>query len=121
MDEALYNTYVGPQTGGMLPVFSGSKRHLTGGGFFGTIMRYAIPLLKNIGRRFLGATTRGATQYLSGNKKFIPAMVDELSGEAIGLAEEGIQKIRKRHKQKGSGTRKKKRRVINNKNIFDKR
>ncbi len=87
--------------GGNLAVFSGSRRHLKGGGFFGTLARFAFPLLKKLGKRALGAFTRGSTQYLSGEKKFKDAMVDEFTGEAMDLAESGINKIRKRRKRKG--------------------
>ena len=101
MDEALYHTY--SQSGGALPVFSGSRRHMVGGGFFGTLMRYAIPLIKNIGRRSLGAVSRGATQYLSGNKDLGSAMVDEFAGEAVDLAQDGVNRLRKRRSQTGTG------------------
>lgn len=100
MDDALYNTYVQPQTGGNLPVFSGSRRHLKGGSFFGTLARFAFPILKNLGRRALGAVSRGATQYLSGNKPLGSAMIDEFGDEAADLAQRGINKIRQRGRGK---------------------
>ena len=56
MDDALYNFYKSPQTGGSA-VFAGSKFHTVGGGYFGTLLRGAIPLLKSIDRRALGAVS----------------------------------------------------------------
>ena len=92
MDSALYSMFSSPQQQGSgLPVFSGARRHLTGGGFFGTLMRYAIPVLKSIGTRALGAASRGANQYISGSKKLAPAMLDEFGGEAMDFVQEGIK------------------------------
>ena len=84
MDDALYNFYKSPQTGGSA-VFAGSKRHTVGGGFFGTLLRGAIPLLKSIGRRALGTVSQGATNYLSGKSEFLPAMVSEIGNEAMNF------------------------------------
>jgi len=111
MDEILYNTY--SQTGGgNLPVFAGSRRHLVGGGFFSTLARFGIPLLKNICKRLLGATARGATEYLSGNKGLGEAMVGQIGDEAIDLAQEGVKRgaaaFRKRKQRGGGGGGKKK-------------
>lgn len=103
MNEALYEFYNVPQTGGSLPVFQGSKRHLAGGGFFGTLARFALPILKSIGKRAIGAAVRGGTQYLSGEKKFLPAMQEEFAGEAVNLAHQGISNINKRIKKKLKG------------------
>ena len=102
MNEGLYELYSVPQAGGLLPVFSGSRRHLVGGGFFSTIARFALPILKTLGRSVLRAGAKGATSYLSGEKKFMPSMVDEFTTEATNLVERGIKKLRKR-KQSGKG------------------
>ena len=49
MDQQIIAFYSQPQIGGALPFFAGSKRHQTGGGFLGTLGRFAIPLLKWVG------------------------------------------------------------------------
>ncbi|GEM_PF-4905664 len=86
MESAVYNLYSG-QGGGYLPVFSGYH----GGGFFGSLAKFALPILKNLGRRALGVVSRGATQYLSGNKKLSTAMLDEMGDEADDLARVGLK------------------------------
>ncbi len=98
MNEALYNFYANPQDGSGLPVFTGSKRHLHGGGFFGTLLRGAIPILKAVGRRAIGVASRGADQYLSGKKDFIPAMTDEIGAEASNLLKRGLKRKAKPRK-----------------------
>lgn len=98
MNDAIYQTFVRPQVGSALPVFSGSRRHLKGGGFFGTIARVAFPILKRLGRHALGAVSRGSNSYLSGNQKFIPAMRDGVIDEVMNVT--GINKKSKTHKPK---------------------
>ena len=95
MNDALYLTFSQPQSGSYLPAFAGSRLQY-GNGIFSTIARFAFPILKTLGRRLLGAAVRGGTTYLSGEKKFVPAMVDEFTDEAGNLVEEGINKMRKR-------------------------
>lgn len=95
MNDALYLTFSQPQSGSYLPAFAGSRLQY-GNGIFSTIARFAFPILKSLGQRLLGAAVRGGTSYLSGEKKFVPAMVDELTDEAGNLVNEGINKIRKR-------------------------
>jgi hypothetical protein len=113
MEQGIYNMYSTPQEGGLLPVFSGSRRNLTGGGLFSTIARFALPILKTLGRSFLSAGTRGASRYLSGEEKFIPAMMTEFKDEAVNLAERGVTNIKKRRRRRQTGSGKKK--VINKK------
>jgi hypothetical protein len=62
MDQALFKFYSTPQTGGSgIPnVFSGSRRNMVGGSFFGTLLRSALPIIKNVGKRALSALTSGA-------------------------------------------------------------
>lgn len=72
-------------------------------------MRYAIPLLKNIGRRALGAVSKGATQYLSGSKSLAPAMIDSFGEEAMDVVKSGYDHFQRRQ-QRGKGVKKK---VIN--------
>ena len=86
MESAIYDIYSN-QSGGYLPVFSGYR----GGGFFGTLAKFALPVLKNLGKRALGVVTRGASEYLSGNKKLSTAMLDELGDEVDDLARVGIK------------------------------
>ncbi len=100
MESAIYNLYSG-QSGGMFPVYAGSRG---GGGFFSSIAKFALPLLKNLGKRFLGVVSRGATQYLSGNKNLSTAMMDEMETEASDLAQVGLKRFndyRKRRRGKG--------------------
>ena len=81
MDNSLYKLYSSPQHGAGMATFSGSKRHLIGGGILGTIARFAIPLLKSVGRTLMSGATRGATDYLAGNQDFLPAMVSGVGNE----------------------------------------
>lgn len=81
MDDSLYKLYSNPQHGAGMATFSGSKRHLIGGGILGTIARFAIPLLKSVGRTLMSGATRGATDYLAGNQNFLPAMVSGVGNE----------------------------------------
>ena len=97
MNDALYLTFSQPQSGSFLPVFSGT-RNMRGDGLFSSIARIAFPILKTIGRRLLGAVA-----YLSGNKKFVPSMVDEFIDEGKQVIPEiptmfaeSINKMRKR-------------------------
>ena len=104
MDDLLYATYSRPQSGGNLPVFSGSKRHLKGGGFFGTLARFAFPLLKKLGKHALGAAARGGIEYLAGNKKFIPAMKDEVGREIANIASINKHRVPPRRKKRKRST-----------------
>lgn len=84
MQEALYSYYSKPQIGG--GVFAGTKRHMVGGGFFGTLLRSAVPIIKNIGKSFLGAAATGAGNYLSGREeKFLPSVGKAVGNEALNF------------------------------------
>ena len=89
MESALYEFYNGPQHG-KGAYFAGSRRHLQGGGFLSTLFRGAIPLLKSVGSRLLGATARGASRYLEGEDDLPTAMKSELSKEALKAVKQVI-------------------------------
>jgi len=58
MLDEIAEFYSKPQIGGSLPVFVGSRRHQVGGGFFGTLARFALPILKRFGGRALNVAAR---------------------------------------------------------------
>ena len=89
MDEVLFDFYSTPQTGGSIPtVFVGSRRHLVGGSFFGTLARFALPILKKLGKHALTAVGRGAVEHLVNKKTLQEAMKDEFKQEGVGLIKE---------------------------------
>ena len=59
MQEEIYNFY--KQSGGSLLVFTGARRPgMIRGGFFSTLARFALPILRNIGGRVLRVAARTA-------------------------------------------------------------
>ena len=53
MDRALYEFYLPNQSGGGMPVYIG-QHNQRGAGFFGALARFALPVVKTIGRALLG-------------------------------------------------------------------
>jgi hypothetical protein len=124
MQQALFDTYKEPQNGEGFNVFAGDRRHMAGGSFLGTIARFAIPILKFFGKHAISAASRGAGEYLAGNKPFIPAMTDELAQEIPTMVNAGYNAFKnRRKKQAGRGKRKKKmyiNKVEKSSNVFKK-
>ena len=117
MQEALYEMYSTPQVGGDLTVFSGSRRHMKGAGFFSTLARVALPIIKNIGKRILGAGVRGATKVLAG-EPILQSFADEFVDEGIGLAKDGVSAVNQKWRQKGRGIKRKKMSINNKQDLL---
>lgn len=101
MQEALYSFYSQPQVGG--GVFAGTKRHMVGGGFFGTLLRSAVPIIKNIGKSFLGAAATGAGNYLSGREeKLLPSVGKSVGKEALKFISRNNQSDKTINRKKSS-------------------
>jgi hypothetical protein len=59
MQQDIFNFYCQSGSGGA--IFVGSRRPgMVGGGFLGTLARFALPILRNIGGRVLGVARRVA-------------------------------------------------------------
>ena len=87
MNESLYKFYSEPQTGTGFPVYAGSRKHLSGGGFLATLARNAIPILKTVGRKVLSGVSKGASSYLQKNQELLPAMTSGLASEIFKTKE----------------------------------
>ena len=79
--EGIYQFYSQPQVGNGMPFFSGSRRQQTGGGFFGSLFRAAIPILKSFGKKAVNVLGRTATDVVSGKKDIKSALVDNTYDE----------------------------------------
>ena len=70
MQEEIYNFY--SQAGGYRPVYVDSRRpRMMGSGFFATLVRYALPILREIGGRVLRVAGRTARDILSGQHQSV--------------------------------------------------
>jgi hypothetical protein len=103
MQNEIVNFYSQSQIGNGMPIFTGSRRPMVGGGFFGTLARFAMPLLKNIGGRVLRVAARTATDVLDRNQPVGKSLVDNAIQEVKSVLqpEPSINKqgsgLRKRH------------------------
>ena len=59
-----------------MPVFAGARRYQMGGGFFSTLARFAIPILKSIGGRVFNVATRTATDVFQNKRPIGRSIVD---------------------------------------------
>ena len=81
MQEQILHFYSRPQVGGggAMSVFAGSRRSsgsMVGGGFFSTLARFAIPILKNLGGRALRVAARTATDVIDQRRPFGESLRD---------------------------------------------
>lgn len=65
MDDVMFKYYCEPQIGGAMPYFQGMRRAQTGGGFFGGLMKSAIPLLKRAGKSIANVAMNTASDVLN--------------------------------------------------------
>jgi hypothetical protein len=93
--------------GEIMQVFSGSRR-MSGGGFFSSLARFALPLLRNIGGRALRVAARTATDVLDNQRPLRQALVDNALQEVRSVARD----INKQPppQQQGEGTRRRRKR-----------
>ena len=74
MNEEIVRYY---QTGHGLPVFTGAMRYgQTGAGFFGALLKMALPLLGTIGRSLFNIAGDTATQVIEKDKPVGEAIVN---------------------------------------------
>jgi hypothetical protein len=99
-----------------LQPFQGSRKHLVGGSLFSTILRYAIPFLKRIGKRAVSAGVRGGAKFLSGEKPLAQSMKEEFTNEAVDTVRDETLRLATKV-QKGRGKKKIPKRLIN-KNLY---
>lgn len=64
--DTLVDFYSRPQLGGGLAVFQGTRRQI-GGSFLSSLARFAIPILKFLGRKALGVAGNVAADVLTKN------------------------------------------------------
>jgi hypothetical protein len=111
MQEEIYNFY--SQAGGSgaasMPVFVGARRPgMLGGGFFSTLARYALPILRNIGGRFLRVAARTARDVLGNQRSLGDALLQHTSREVADVARSPSPPSNI-NKQQGTGFRKRRR------------
>lgn len=63
----MYSIYSQPQYGSGLPVYAGARRQ-SGGGILGSIARFALPILKNVGKRALGVAAKTVKDVATGKR-----------------------------------------------------
>ena len=81
MQNSIIDFYSKPQIGGSMPVFAGARRYQMGGGFFSTLARFAIPILKSIGGRVFNVATRTAADVFQNKRPIGQSIVDNTLDE----------------------------------------
>jgi hypothetical protein len=86
MQEEIIKFYSRPQFGGGSGVvFSGSRRQQVGGGFFGSLARFALPMLKTIGSRVLNVASRTASDVLQEGRPLKQSLLDNTVEEVQSI------------------------------------
>jgi len=87
MQEEIIKFYSRPQFGGGSAgvVFSGSRRQQVGGGFFGSLARFALPMLKTIGSRVLNVASRTASDVLQEGRPLKQSLLDNTMDEVQSI------------------------------------
>jgi len=71
MQEEIYNFY-SQSGGGNMSVFAGARRPgMMGGGFFATLARFALPILRSIGDRVFRVASRTARDVMGGQTRSV--------------------------------------------------
>jgi hypothetical protein len=73
MQEEITAFYSRPQMGSGMPVYAGANRW--GGGFFSTLARFAMPLLKSFAGRAVNVAARTASDVIEGRRPIKEALV----------------------------------------------
>lgn len=89
MHDEIIDFYSRPQIGGSMPVFVGARR---GGGFFSTLARYAMPLLKMVGSRLFGVASKTVGDVIERGHPLKESLINNSLDEVSSL----IGKYRKR-------------------------
>lgn len=107
MQEEIYNFY--SQTGGSMTVFSGARRpSMVGSGFFSTLARFALPILRNIGGRVLRVAARTARDVMGNQRSLGDALLQHTTREVADVARSPSPPSNI-NKHRGEGFRKRKR------------
>ena len=99
--DILVDFYSKPQLGGGFPVFQGARRQV-GGSFLSSLARFAIPVLKFLGRKVLGVAGNVASDVIDKNISFresVPRRAKEGLSETITDVRKQTGLGRKRRKQ----------------------
>lgn len=89
MHDEIVDFYSRPQIGGAMPYFVGARR---GAGFFSTLARHALPLLKMVGSRLFGVASKTAGDVLERGQPLKDSLISNSLDEVSSL----IGKYRKR-------------------------
>ena len=73
MQEEISAFYSKPQLGSGMPVYAGANRW--GGGFFSTLARFAMPLLRSFAGRAVNVASRTASDVIAGRRPITEALV----------------------------------------------
>ena len=118
MQQEISQFYSQSQLGnGSMPVFVGSRRGQMGGGFFSSLARFAIPILKNIGRGALRVVGKTATDVLDHQRPLGSALVDNALREVQSAMFSSPTDI---NKQEGRGSGRKRKLFFKEEDIFSK-
>lgn len=99
--DILVEFYSKPQLGGAFPVFQGTRRQI-GGSFLSSLARFALPVLKFLGKKVLGVAGNVASDVIDKKMSFRQSVPQR--------AREGVREtIADVRKQTGLGARKMKR------------
>jgi len=96
--DILVDFYSKPQLGGGFPVFQGSRRQI-GGSFLSSLARFAIPVLKFLGRKVLGVAGNVASDVINRKMSFrdsVPKRAKEGIMETLHGVQSGRGQKRKR-------------------------
>jgi hypothetical protein len=112
MQEAIYN-YYNQTGGGTMSVFAGARRPgMMGGGFFSTLARFALPILRSIGGRVMRVAARTARDVMGQKRNIGDALLQHSSRElsdALQNPSSPPSSSSNINKQHGSGIKKRKR------------
>jgi hypothetical protein len=109
MQEEIYSFY--SQTGGSMTVFAGARRpSMVGSGFFSTLARFALPILRNIGGRVLRVAARTARDVMGNHRSLGDALLQHTTREVADVARSPPPPLPSNiNKHQGEGFRKRKR------------
>ena len=100
--DILVEFYSKPQLGGSLQVFQGTRRQV-GGSFLSSLARFAIPVLKFLGKKVLGVASNVASDVIDKKMSFrdsVPRRAKESVMETLRNVQAGKGNKRKRKPQK---------------------
>ena len=80
--DTIYSMYSGPQLGRGLPVYAGSQRQV-GGGIFGALARFALPVLKTVGKRALSVAKKTVRDVAMGKSGLKDALITNAKQEVV--------------------------------------